>query len=116
MPRLLNELDVLVLPSLTQPNWKEQFGRVLIEAMACEVAVVGSSCGEIPHLIGDAGWVFPEGDVDALREALLQLIGDEPSRAELGRRGRDRVFKHYTQERVAMATHAAYQQCLTMVG
>jgi glycosyltransferase involved in cell wall biosynthesis len=116
MPRLLNQLDVLVLPSLTQPNWKEQFGRVLVEAMACEVAVVGSSCGEIPHLIGDSGVVFPEGDADALRDALLRLISDERSRTALGHRGRDRVLEHYTQERVAKETCAAYQQCLNKTG
>ena len=76
IPRLLNELDVLVLPSLTRRNWKEQFGRILIEAMACEVPVVGSSSGEIPHLIADAGLVFPEGDVEALRDALCKLMQD----------------------------------------
>ena len=72
IPRALNELDVLVLPSLTRRNWKEQFGRILIEAMACEVPVVGSSSGEIPHLIADTGLIFPEGDVEALRDALSQ--------------------------------------------
>ena len=66
-PRYYREIDVLVLPSLTRPNWVEQFGRVLIEAMACGVAVVGSSSGEIPWVIGDAGVIFPEGDADALR-------------------------------------------------
>ncbi|MGC8786067.1 MAG: glycosyltransferase, partial [Anaerolineae bacterium] len=55
MPYFLNSLDVLVLPSLTRRNWKEQFGRVLVEAMACEVPVIGSSSGEIPHLIAEAG-------------------------------------------------------------
>ena len=45
MPGFLNQLDVLVLASRTRPNWKEQFGRVIIEAMACEVPVIGSDCG-----------------------------------------------------------------------
>ena len=61
-------LDVLVLPSLSRPNWVEQFGRVLTEAMACGVPVVGSRSGEIPWVIGDAGRIFPEGDADALAE------------------------------------------------
>ena len=62
-------LNVLVLPSLSRPNWVEQFGRVLTEAMACGVPVIGSRSGEIPWVIGDAGRVFPEGDTDALRRA-----------------------------------------------
>ena len=55
MPDFYRRLDVLALPSRTTPTWKEQFGRVLIEAMACGVPVVGSDSGEIPHVIGDAG-------------------------------------------------------------
>jgi glycosyltransferase involved in cell wall biosynthesis len=112
MPAWLNQLDVLVLPSLTRRNWKEQFGRVLIEAMACEVPVVGSSSGEIPHLIGDAGMVFPEGDVTALREALSRLMNDDRLCAALGRRGRNRVLELYTQQRVASRTYDIYREVL----
>ncbi|MBO0790262.1 MAG: glycosyltransferase, partial [Ktedonobacteraceae bacterium] len=53
VPRELEQLDVFVLPSLTRPNWKEQFGRVLAESMSCETPVIGSDSGEIPHVIGD---------------------------------------------------------------
>lgn len=56
-----NSMDVFVLPSLTTKIWKEQLGRALIEAMACEVPVIGSSSGAIPEVIGDAGLVFREG-------------------------------------------------------
>jgi glycosyltransferase involved in cell wall biosynthesis len=112
MPRELNALDVLVLPSLTRRNWKEQFGRVLIEAMACEVPVVGSSSGEIPHLIGEAGMVFPEGDARSLREALGRLMQSHELCAELGQRGRARVLGHYTQRHIAAATHAIYRRML----
>ncbi len=109
IPRVLNELDVLVLPSLTRSNWKEQFGRILIEAMACEVPVVGSSSGEIPHLIADAGLVFPEGDADALRAALERLMREPDLRPALGRKGRARVLAHFTQQQVAAETYAIYR-------
>jgi len=112
IPRHLNSLDALVLPSLTRRNWKEQFGRVLIEAMACEVPVVGSSCGEIPRLITDAGLVFPEGNERALRNALRRLMGEPALRHELGQRGRARVLEHYTQKRIAAETYAIYSQLL----
>ena len=42
VPLEMQKMDVFVLPSLTRPNWMEQFGRVLIEAMACETPVIGS--------------------------------------------------------------------------
>lgn len=112
MPRILNGFDVLVLPSLTRRNWKEQFGRVLIEAMACEVPVIGSSSGEIPHLIGDAGLVFPEGDEAALRAALRKLMQEPGLSTELGQRGRARVLQYYTQQHVAAETYAIYVQLL----
>ena len=112
MPRKLDGLDVLVLPSLTRSNWKEQFGRVLVEAMASQVPVVGSSSGEIPDVIGDAGLIFPEGEHDALRERLSQLMSDGELRATLGERGRARVLECYTQERIAAQTYEVYRSLL----
>ena len=110
MPSYLRELDVLVLPSRTLPNWKEQFGRVLVEAMACEVAVVGADSGEIPNVIGPAGLIFPEEDVDALRAHLLQLMQSAGLRERLGRAGRERVLNRYTQEKIAARTVRVYRQ------
>lgn len=105
--------DLLVLPSLTLPNWAEQFGRVLVEAMACDVAVVGSSSGEIPRVIGGAGLVYPEGDIEALRSCLLQLADDPKQRAALAHAGRQRVLAHYTQDAIARATYDAWQAVLS---
>jgi len=104
-----------VLPSRTSSHWVEQFGRVLIEAMACGVAVVGSDSGEIPHVIGDAGLIFPEGDVAALRKQLARLQGNQALRRELGARGRARVMAHYTQAQVARDTVAFYRELITQV-
>ncbi len=113
MARCYSGLDVLVLPSITRPNWKEQFGRVLVEAMASKVPVVGSSSGEIPNVIGDAGLVFPEGDVSSLCDALSRLRADRALCDELGRRGRARVLQHYTQHRIAAATYEVYREILS---
>ena len=66
LPAEYHKIDVLVLPSLTRPNWKEQFGRVLVEAMASGVPVIGSDSGAIPGVIGAAGCIVPEDDVEAL--------------------------------------------------
>lgn len=113
MPAYLGQLDVLVLSSRTLPNWKEQFGRVLVEAMACEVVVVGSDSGEIPEVIGEAGVIFPEEDVEALRHSLKMLFEDEERRKNLGRAGRQRVLDHFTQDRVAARTVAVYREMLS---
>jgi len=112
MPEFYRSLDVLVLPSRTRGNWKEQFGRVLVEAMACGVPVIGSESGEIPGVIGEAGLLFAEGDAQALGELLVRLERDDGLRAELARRGRDRVLAHFTQAQVAAATRQVYLQML----
>ncbi len=101
MPGALRALDVLVLPSHTTATWKEQFGRILVEAMSCAVAVIGSSSGEIPQVLGDAGLIFPEGNSKALSELLLTLSQQQALRQELGRRGRARVLAYYTQAALA---------------
>jgi glycosyltransferase involved in cell wall biosynthesis len=108
----LRQIDVLVLPSRTTPVWKEQFGRVLIEAMACGVPVVGADSGAIPEVIGDVGLIFPEDDINALADGLRRLIDSPPLRAELAQRGLARVRAHYTQERIAQQTLEFYRQVL----
>lgn len=110
MPGRLRGLDALVLPSRTRPNWSEQFGRVLVDAMACGVPVVGSTSGEIPSVVGDAGLIFPEGDVDALVDTLSRLAGEPGLREDLATRGRQRVLDHYTHQRIAADTVAVYQE------
>lgn len=102
-------LDVLVLPSVSRPNWIEQFGRVLIEAMACAVPVIGSDSGEIPHVIGDAGRIVPEGDSATLSQTLAELAEAPLLRAQLAARGRARVLAHFTQAQVAAATARVYR-------
>ncbi len=109
MPGFYQSLDAFVLPSRTRPNWMEQFGRVLVEAMACGVPVVGSSSGEIPFVLGDAGLIFPEGDAAGLAACLRKLQHDQALRESLAGRGRARVLEHYTQERIARETSDVYR-------
>ena len=113
MPEQYQAVDALVLPSLTRPNWKEQFGRVLIEAMASGVPVIGSDSGAIPDVIGSAGLIFPEGDVAALAMHLNQLQHSPELREHLRQKGRARVLAHFTHQQVAEATVRVYGE---MVG
>jgi glycosyltransferase involved in cell wall biosynthesis len=112
MPKFYQMLDVLVVPSLSRPNWVEQFGRVLTEAMACGVPVVGSASGEIPWVIGDAGRIFPEGDADELAGILAELADDPARHAALAAAGRARVLARFTQAQIAAETAAVYRAML----
>lgn len=112
MPHEYAVLDVVVLPSLTQPNWKEQFGRVLIEAMAAGVPVIGSDSGAIPDVIADAGLIFPEGDVAALAAHLTALQRNTTQCAALRSKGLQRVHAQFTHERIAAQTIEVYRAML----
>ena len=110
MPAQYHNIDLLALPSLTRPNWKEQFGRVLVEAIASGVPVIGSSSGAIPGVIGDAGLIVPEGDTAALAAAIEKLRDDGPLYAEFKRKGRARALAEYSHEGVAEKTAALYRE------
>jgi glycosyltransferase involved in cell wall biosynthesis len=112
MAAFYRELDVLVVPSRTKPNWKEQFGRVIVEAMACGVPVVGSNSGAIPGVIGDGGLIFPEDDAAALLDCLRTLMQDETLRCRLAEKGRARVLENYTHAQIAARTVAVYRAML----
>src|SRR5262249_12889153 len=78
--------DILVVPSHTTSTWKEQFGRVIPEAMACGALVVGSSSGAIPEVIGDAGWIYPEGRPERLAQTILSLLSQDEATLDHVRR------------------------------
>lgn len=107
--RYINLMNVLVLPSqttdkfktLTAVGWKEQFGHVLIEAMACGVPVIGSSSGEIPNVIENSGLVFPEGNADALKTCLLELMKSPEIAKNVAQKGYQRAINFYTNKSLA---------------
>jgi glycosyltransferase involved in cell wall biosynthesis len=113
-PRYLAAMDILVLPSETRPNWKEQFGRVLMEAMACGCAVAGSDSGEIPTIIkaSGGGRVFPEANPAALADVLQEMIKDENQRREFARAGHNWTNKYISLPAVATSVAQAMERAL----
>ncbi|MBU1078231.1 MAG: glycosyltransferase family 4 protein [Spirochaetes bacterium] len=108
VPALFKKMDILVLPSCSTRAWKEQFGHVLIEAMAGRVALLGSSSGAIPEVIRDAGMIFKENNVNDLYKKLDQLVRKKKLRNMYSKKGHERVQKHYTNEVLAEETLKIY--------
>ncbi|MEM6754931.1 MAG: hormogonium polysaccharide biosynthesis glycosyltransferase HpsO [Cyanobacteria bacterium P01_C01_bin.38] len=116
----INLMSTLILPSettykfktLTSVGWKEQFGHVIIEAMACKVPVIGSDSGEIPHVIGDAGLIFPEGNVDELANRLEQLIDNPELTENIAQMGYAKAMAQYTNIALAKQQLEFYQELL----
>lgn len=101
VPQYLNAMDILCAPSQTWNNWREQFGRMLIEAFACGVTVIGSDSGEIPYVIGDAGVVVGEQNQAGWVQALSELLESPEKRQALGEKGLWRASTCYAWSVVA---------------
>ncbi len=97
----LNAMDVLCAPSQTTSRWREQFGRMLIEAFACGVPVIASDSGEIPCVVADAGIVVGEADAEGWRREIARVIDDAALRAQLSAAGRRRAIDVYDWKIVA---------------
>jgi len=111
IPDYMHVLDILVLPSRRHRMWAEQFGRVLVEAMAAGKIVIGSSSGAIPEVIGDGGFIFPENDFTALAASLAQAISLSPNdRAGLLERSRMRA-EYFSWQRFARDAFGAISHC-----
>jgi phosphatidylinositol alpha-1,6-mannosyltransferase len=91
VPGWLNAMSVLCAPSLTTAGWREQFGRMLIEAMACGIPTMASNSGEMPAVVCGAGRVLPEAEPAAWTSALETLLEDRAAMAEMSQRGRERA-------------------------
>lgn len=96
-------MDVLVLPSRTTSGWKEQFGRVIVEALASGAAVIGSDSGQIPHLISKTGGglVFHEGDASGLAGAIETYLRRPELRMAAAEAGRRSVQCYFTYRAIA---------------
>lgn len=109
----LSRMAVLAAPSRTTPGWKEQFGRMVVEAMAAGLPVVAYASGALPEVIGPDGILVPEGDRVRLVEAIEAVLEDP---RELGARGRARAWSRYRWAVVAAQMVELYESALSSDG
>lgn len=101
VPQYMRAMDCFVLGSKTTEDWIDTFPRSIVQAMACSVPPVASDSGALPFQVGDAGLVYPEGDVDALHAHVQRLADDDEFRAELGEAAREESVGRFGQEALA---------------
>jgi MMP alpha-(1->4)-mannosyltransferase len=110
LARLYGEAEVAVVPSLY-----EGFSLPAIEAMSCGVAVVATTGGALPEVVGadgETGLLVPPDDAGALALAIARLLDDRALRARLGAAGRERVVQRFTWQVTASGTAACYEALL----
>jgi glycosyltransferase involved in cell wall biosynthesis len=105
--RLFERSRIFVLASIS-----DNFPVSLLEAMAASCAIITTSAGGCPEVVGDAGLVVEPGDVESLRQALTRLIRQPAFAEELGRRAAQRARDQFSWPAVASRHEAAYEAVL----
>ena len=101
------QASIAVIPSLY-----EGFGLPVGEAMACRIPVISTTGGALPEVAGEAARLVPPADVNALKEAVLELLENPSLREDLARKGYERVMTEFTWEKTAMRTADAYRETI----
>lgn len=106
----IRDLDVLVLPSIAEP-----FGRILIEAMALGVPVIGSRSGGIPEIIedGHSGLLFEAGNAHELAQTIMALAADPIRRRALSKAGWERARNSFSTETYTNRVEEIYRSLLS---
>lgn len=108
MPQAFRAADVFVLPSIATPEWQEQFGMAIIEAMSSGTPVITTLSGAIPEITGDSALLCQPNDFVSLYDALKDLILHPNKRREFAARGRSHAIARFTLDRYANTLAEVY--------
>lgn len=112
--KYLNCLDTLVLPSHESKYWVEQLGKVLLEAMACEIPVIGSNTGEIPFVIENSGLIFQAGNINELSDKIEAVRLKSIDVSKLVKVAKQRVENLYSWRTIAANLHKIYGEIINI--
>jgi glycosyltransferase involved in cell wall biosynthesis len=106
----LASLDVLVSASRS-----EAFGLAIVEAMAVGVPVVATATGGAREIVADneTGRLVEIGDINALAQAISQLLNDPDERRRISENARQIVAERFSVERMLSDTEAIYREVLS---
>lgn len=96
MPEVYREADIFVHPVIGSKTWQEQFGMVLVEAMASGLPIITTDCGSIPEVVGEAGTISK----DIIKDLKL-FVANKNLRLKMGKVGRTRAEKYFDRNLIA---------------
>jgi len=104
--------DVFCLPSIPHEKWEEQFGYVLVEAMACGKPIVTTKCGAIPEIVIDSenGFLVAPGEKDELKNAIEDLLSNDGQKKEMGEKNWKRVKQMFDVVEIRKSLEKKYNQ------
>jgi glycosyltransferase involved in cell wall biosynthesis len=113
VPSAYQACDVIVVPSRTTGSWKEQFGRVVVEAMLAGSAVVAYRTGAIPEVAGEGAMLVDEGNVVGLGAAIRRLTDNPDERTRVALRSRRSVLERYHPAALSVSMGSFWEEVLS---
>ncbi len=113
LPPILSCADLFLLTSDS-----ESFGLAALEAMACEVPVVGARAGGLPEVVehGVTGYLEPVGDVDAMARDAIALLRDDAARESMAKAARARAVQLFDPDAIVGQYEAIYRDVVAKIG
>ncbi len=109
IPRFYSQADIFCLPSQTTPHWQEQYGMVLLEAMASGLPIITTRTGAIEEVCGRDALYVPQKSSTRLADVLEKLVLDEQLRQRLSSQVLKRARTHYDYNQAADRIEAVYK-------
>lgn len=106
------DADLFILPSRATPTWEEQYGMVLIEAMASGLPIITTKTGAIPEVVGPAAFLVKERSPEELYQALQFLLKNDGKRQELAITARKRAEERFDRTKIAKQLADLYNRLL----
>ncbi len=110
MPDVYRSSDILVVPSKTTKTWEEQYGMVLVEAMASGLPIIAYNSGVISEIIGSSGILVEEGNINQLTNQILRLFEYSNNRIDLGLKARRRAEQFFDSRKTAQEIARMYRE------
>ncbi len=108
--QLYRKAALFVLPSISSATWEEQYGMVLLEALASGLPIIGTDSGAIPEIIGRAGFIIPQNNEEALATQMETLLGQPKLLYKHATLSRERALKHFNRVDYARKIKQLYEK------
>ncbi|WP_230740895.1 glycosyltransferase [Methanooceanicella nereidis] len=112
VPKLYNVSDAFILPSITAPWWQEQFGMVLVEAMASRLPVISTLSGSIPEVLGDGGILIQPDDPFSIYREIKNIMTDKAYRERLKFSARERAVEEFSINKISKMIGSVYSELM----
>lgn len=113
MPSVYQQTDVLCVPSKKIKTWEEQYGMVFVEAMASGIPVVSYPTGSIPAIVGNAGLLAKESNIEELSALIIRIIRTKELGKKIGTIGRERAEKLFDARKSRNNIYKLYKSLIT---